>query len=81
MKKMTHTSKSKSLTIVFDREVDGRWIGEITALPGVLAYGKTKSEARRKVYSVALRTLADRAEQGHVHTSVSRIFEYGMARG
>jgi len=37
----------------FDREEDGRWIAEIETLPGVLAYGVTRGEARAKV--VALR--------------------------
>ncbi|HUX11177.1 MAG TPA: type II toxin-antitoxin system HicB family antitoxin [Terriglobia bacterium] len=45
-----------------DRETDGRWIAEIPNLPGVMAYGKTKSEAVAKVQALALRVLADRLE-------------------
>jgi len=45
--------------IVFDREVDGRWIAEIEALPEVLAYGATQVEARSKVEALALRVVAD----------------------
>jgi hypothetical protein len=37
----------------FEREEDGRWIAEIERLPGVMAYGATRKEARTKV--VALR--------------------------
>ena len=37
------------LTIDVEREEDGRWIGEVTALPGVMAYGTTEAEARQKV--------------------------------
>jgi predicted RNase H-like HicB family nuclease len=48
--------------IVFDREEDGRWIAEIEALPGVLAYGATKQEAQSKVEALALRVIADRIE-------------------
>lgn len=48
--------------IVFDREEDGRWIAEIEALPGVLAYGATKPEAQSKVEALALRVIADRIE-------------------
>ena len=48
--------------IVFDREEDGRWIAEIETLPGVLAYGATKLEARSKVEALALRVIADRIE-------------------
>lgn len=48
--------------IVFDREEDGRWIAEISSLPGVLAYGATQAEARSKVEALALRVVADRIE-------------------
>lgn len=48
--------------IVFDHEQDGRWIAEIESLPGVLAYGATKEEARSKVEAVALRVVADKIE-------------------
>jgi predicted RNase H-like HicB family nuclease len=50
------------LQIVFDHEEDGRWIAEIEALPGVLAYGTTKLEAQSKVEALALRVIADRIE-------------------
>ena len=45
-----------------DREADGRWIAEVPTLPGVMAYGKTKSEATAKVQALALRVLAERLE-------------------
>lgn len=48
--------------IVFDREEDGRWIAEIESLPGVLAYGATRMEARSKAQALALRVIADRIE-------------------
>jgi predicted RNase H-like HicB family nuclease len=48
--------------ITFDREEDGRWIAEIDALPGVLAYGATKLEAQSKVEALALRVIADGIE-------------------
>jgi predicted RNase H-like HicB family nuclease len=49
-------------TVELDRETDGRWIAEISALPGALCYGSTKDEASRKVEALALRILADRIE-------------------
>jgi len=52
------------LRIEIEREADGRWIGEVPALPGVLAYGKTEAEARSKAAALALRALADRIEHG-----------------
>jgi predicted RNase H-like HicB family nuclease len=53
-----------ALRITAEREDDGRWIGEVPALPGVLAYGATKVEARTKATALALRVLADRVEHG-----------------
>ncbi len=45
-----------------EREQDDRWIAEIPALPGVLAYGATEAEARAKIRALALRVIADRVE-------------------
>ena len=50
--------------IVIDREEDGRWIGEVPSLPGVMAYGKTEAEAKELTMALALRVLADRVEHG-----------------
>jgi predicted RNase H-like HicB family nuclease len=52
------------LRLEIEREEDGRWIGEVPELPGVLAYGATKAEARAKTTALALRVIADRIEQG-----------------
>ena len=52
------------LTIEIEREEDGRWIGEILELPGVMAYGATEAEARTKTTALALRVIADRIENG-----------------
>ena len=52
------------LSIELEQEEDGRWIAEITELPGVLAYGKTVEDARAKAQALALRVVADRLEHG-----------------
>jgi predicted RNase H-like HicB family nuclease len=39
--------------VVFEIEEDGRWIAEIEALPGVMAYGATREEAQAKVVALA----------------------------
>lgn len=52
------------LRIETERETDGRWIGEVPALPGVLAYGQTEAEARTRATALALRVIADRIEHG-----------------
>jgi predicted RNase H-like HicB family nuclease len=52
------------LKIELEREEDGRWIGEVPALPGVLAYGSSEAEARTRTTALALRVIADRIENG-----------------
>ena len=80
---MSTAKKSKikpSFTVEFDRENDGRWIVEIPKLPGVMAYGDTKNEALRKVYVIALRTLAHNIEQGDAYPPVTKLFDHELAR-
>ena len=55
------------LKIETDREEDGRWIAEVPALPGVLAYGDSDADARSRVQTLALRVIADRLENGEPH--------------
>ena len=52
--------------IEFEQEDDGRWIAEISELPGVMAYGATKGEAEAAVEALALRVIADRIESEKV---------------
>jgi predicted RNase H-like HicB family nuclease len=52
------------LKIEIEREQDGRWIGEVPELPGVMAYGATEAEVRVKTTALALRVIADRIEHG-----------------
>ncbi len=62
------------LKIDFEREEDGRWIAEIATLPGVMAYGATRAEARGRVEALALRTLADRIDHGEEVPEVGQLF-------
>ncbi len=55
---------SQVFTVEIEREEDGRWIAEVPALPGVLAYGSTQAEALVSAQALALRVLADRLEHG-----------------
>ena len=48
--------------VEFEQEDDGRWIAEITEIPGVLAYGVTPLQAGARARALALRVLADRME-------------------
>lgn len=62
------------LRIEIDREEDGRWIADVVELPGALAYGNTKEEARTKAEALALRILADRLEHGEAVPQLGEIF-------
>jgi predicted RNase H-like HicB family nuclease len=50
------------LNIEVEQEDDGRWIAEITELPGVMAYGTSPEDAKSRVRALALRVVADRIE-------------------
>ena len=52
--------------VELERQDDGRWIGTVPNLPGVLAYGKNRGDALAAVEALALRVLADRLENGEV---------------
>ena len=51
-------SEDLRFNIETDREDDGRWIAEITDIPGVLAYGRTLNQAKANAYALALRVIA-----------------------
>ena len=61
-------------TVDVEREEDGRWIAEVTELPGVLAYGQTREEAVRRAQALSLHVLADRLEQGEPLPDVESVF-------
>jgi predicted RNase H-like HicB family nuclease len=61
-------------TIDIEQEDDGRWLAEIPALPGVLAYGTTREEAILHVQTLALRVLADRLEHGEPVPAMGEVF-------
>jgi predicted RNase H-like HicB family nuclease len=56
--------KTMRLTVLFDREEDGRWIAEVPQLPGVVVYGDTREAALRRARALALETIAGLAELG-----------------
>ena len=65
--------------IELEQEEDGRWIAEVVDLPGVVVYGKTPEEAQ----ALALRTLADRLENGESETvqrATRQFVPYRMSR-
>ena len=80
MRKTLQKKETTFFITELDREEDGRWIAEIPDIPGAMAYGVTKSEALRRVYAIALRTLADTVERGSIPPLVSHLLGHGMAR-
>lgn len=64
------------MKIEIDREEDGRWIAEITELPGVMAYGASREDAISKVEILALRVMADRLEHGEEIPQLKGVFAF-----
>ena len=60
--------------IEVEREDDGRWIGEVTELPGVLSYGVTRGGAVARTKALAFRVLADRLEDGEDIPEIRGVF-------
>ena len=50
--------------IEVEQEEDGRWLAEVPAIPGVLAYGETREEAVKRVQALSLQVIADRLAYG-----------------
>lgn len=63
-----------NLHIELEQEVDGRWIAEIPALPGVMVYGESRDEAVARVQALALRVWADRIENGEPVPQANDLF-------
>jgi predicted RNase H-like HicB family nuclease len=65
------------MRVEVEREDDGRWIAEVPALPGALAYGASKAEAVAKVEALVLRALADKIEHGEEAPGIETVFTVG----
>lgn len=64
-----------TLGVELECEEDGRWIAEVPAIPGVLAYGSSPEEAQARAEALALRVMADRREHGEPVPELSGLFE------
>jgi len=62
------------MKIDIEKEEDGRWIAEVSELPGVLVYGKTREDAIAKVEALALRVIADRLDHGEAIPELDELF-------
>ena len=61
-------------TVELEQEEDGRWIGEVVDLPGVLAYGSSREDAVARAKALAFRALADRIEHGEDIPEIRGVF-------
>lgn len=52
------------LKVEVELEEDGRWLAEVPTLPGVMAYGTSRSEAVAYSRTLAQGVWADRLEHG-----------------
>lgn len=66
-----------SIAIEIEQEDDGRWIAEVPAIPGALAYGSSRDEAIGRVQALSLRVLADRLEHGETVPHMEAVFSVG----
>lgn len=62
------------MKIEIEREQDGRWIAEVTDLPGVMVYGATRDEVIARAEALALRAIADRLEHGERIPELNGLF-------
>ncbi len=63
-----------ALTVEIELDDDGRWIGEVVDLSGVLAYASSREEAVAKAKALAFRVLADRIEHGEDIPEIRGVF-------
>jgi predicted RNase H-like HicB family nuclease len=62
------------MRIDIEQEQDGRWIAEVPDLPGVLAYGQTRTAAISRAQALALRVIADRLDNGESIPDLDELF-------
>jgi predicted RNase H-like HicB family nuclease len=63
------------LTIRLLQEEDGRWLGIVDVLPGVMAYGASRDEATAKTQALAYWRIADMLDAGELPSADHVEFE------
>jgi predicted RNase H-like HicB family nuclease len=66
------------MIVEIEQEADGRWIAEVSSLPGAMAYGGSKTEAIAKVEVLVLRILADKLENGEPVPQINEVFSIAV---
>ena len=62
------------MKVEVEKESDGRFIAEVPAIPGAMAYGDSQDAAVAKVEALVLRILADRLDHGEDSSEISEVF-------
>lgn len=65
------------MKVEVEQEEDGRFIAEVPAIPGALAYGQSQEAAVMAVEALVLRILADRLENGEASPELGEVFTIG----
>ncbi len=65
------TLRLMNLTFETELEEDGRWLAEVSEIPGVIAYGATQMEAMAKAEALAFRALAEQLEHGEARSLIA----------
>jgi predicted RNase H-like HicB family nuclease len=66
--------RMSDFTVDVERETDGRWIGEVAELSGVMVYAQSHDEAVAKAKALAFGVLADRLEHGEDIPEIRGVF-------
>ena len=70
-----------TLTLEIEREEDGRWIGEVPELSGVLCHGGTRGGGHRPRPGPSFRVIAERLEHGEAPPrTADRLVRSGVSR-
>lgn len=62
------------LLLEVEQEDDGRWLADVTALPGVMVYGVPRQQAIDNAEALALRVPAERLENGEAMPQIPLLF-------
>jgi predicted RNase H-like HicB family nuclease len=53
-----------TLTVAFDREIDGRWIASVQELHGAHVYGTSRADAMARAQALTFEVFADEIQHG-----------------
>jgi len=73
-RRLASVKSVRHLSIEIEQEDDGRWIAEVTDLPGVVAYGDSRRDAISHAEALAFRVLAERLESGEPVPEIDELF-------